>query len=71
MPGSASRCDYQSLASEEGRLFISHMGAGRLVVVDVRGASVLGDLDAFPVVAGLLPYNGFVAVRPVKEGDVR
>jgi len=47
------------------------MGAGRLVVVDVRGASVLGDLDAFPVVAGLLPYNGFVAVRPVKEGDVR
>lgn len=54
LPGSASRFDYQSLEPEAGRLFISHMGAGRLVVVDVRGARVLSDLDGFPVVTGVL-----------------
>jgi DNA-binding beta-propeller fold protein YncE len=30
------------------------MGAGRLVVVDVWGARVLGDLNGFPVVTGVL-----------------
>lgn len=54
LPGSASRFDYQSLEPEAGRLFISHMWAGRLVVVDVRAPRVLGDLDGFPVVTGVL-----------------
>src|SRR5256885_5453045 len=36
LPGSASRFDYQSLEPTSGRLFISHMGAGQLVVFDVR-----------------------------------
>src|SRR2546422_296208 len=35
LPGSASRFDYQSLEPASGRLFVSHMGAGRLVVFDV------------------------------------
>src|SRR6266576_3604644 len=44
LPGSASRFDYQSLESGPGRLFISHMGAGQLVVFDVRAGRVIANL---------------------------
>lgn len=54
LPGSASRFDYQSLEPASGRLFLSHMGAGRLVVFDVRAERVLGDLEGFPTVTGVL-----------------
>jgi len=54
LPGSASRFDYQSLESGSGRLFISHMGAGQLVVFDVRARKVIGNLDGFPTVTGVL-----------------
>src|SRR3989442_952497 len=52
LPGNASRFDYQSLESASGRLFISHMGAGQLVVFDVRAGRVIGNLDGFPTVTG-------------------
>src|SRR6266550_261537 len=54
LPGSASRFDYQSLEPASGRLFISHMGAGQLVVFDVRAGRVIGNLDGFPTVTGVL-----------------
>jgi len=54
LPGSASRFDYQSLESASGRLFISHMGAGQLLVFDVRAGKVIGNLDGFPTVTGVL-----------------
>src|SRR5213594_559883 len=54
LPGSASRFDYQSLEPASGRLFISHMGAGQLVVVDVHAGRVIGNLDGFPTVTGVL-----------------
>src|SRR5438105_8528378 len=54
LPGSASRFDYQSLEPASGRLFISHMGAGELVVFDVRAGKVIGNLDGFPTVTGVL-----------------
>src|SRR3989454_7161873 len=54
LPGSASRFDYQSLAPASGRLFISHMGAGQLVVFDVRARRVIANLDGFPTVTGVL-----------------
>ena len=54
LPGSASRFDYQSLEPASGRLFVSHMGAGRLVVFDVRAGRVIADLDGFPTVTGVL-----------------
>ena len=69
LPGSASRFDYQSLEPEAGRLFVSHMGAGRLVVVDVRGARVLGDLDGFPVVTGVLAVPAEHRVYASATGD--
>src|SRR5256885_3565570 len=54
LPRSASRFDYQSLEPASGRLFISHMGAGQLVVFDVRAGRVIGNLDGFPSVTGAL-----------------
>ena len=54
LPGSASRFDYQSLEASTGRLFISHMGAGQLVVFDVHAGKVIGNLDGFPTVTGVL-----------------
>jgi len=54
LPGSASRFDYQSLESASGRLFISHMGAGQLVVFDAQAGKVIGNLDGFPTVTGVL-----------------
>src|SRR2546427_9573894 len=54
LPGSGSRFDYQSLAPASGRLFISHMGAGQLVVFDVRAGRVISNLDGFPTVTGVL-----------------
>src|SRR5437667_886965 len=54
LPGSASRFDYQSLEPASGRLFLSHMGAGQLVVFDVRAGHVIANLDGFPTVTGVL-----------------
>src|SRR3989475_8295229 len=54
LPGSASRFDYQSLEPASGRLFISHMGAGQLVVFDVRAGRAIANLDGFPTVTGVL-----------------
>ena len=49
-----SRFDYESLDPETGRLFIAKMGAGQLVVFDVRSATVIAQLDGFPKVTGVL-----------------
>src|SRR2546426_11107243 len=54
LPGSASRFDYQSLELTSGRLFMSHMGAGQLVVFDVRAGRVIANLDGFPTVTGVV-----------------
>lgn len=54
LPGSASRFDYQSLAAPSGHLYIAHMGAGQLVVFDVRAGRVIANLDGFPTVTGVL-----------------
>src|SRR2546430_10678392 len=54
LPGSASRFVYQSL-EPSGRLFISHMGAGQLVVFEVRTGKATGNPDGLPPVPGVLP----------------
>jgi len=54
LPGAAARFDYQSLDSTTGRLYISHMNAGRLVVFDTRAGRVVADLPGFPRATGVL-----------------
>ncbi|HXH61856.1 MAG TPA: YncE family protein [Fimbriimonadaceae bacterium] len=62
LPGSATRFDYQSLDSTSGLLYVSHMGAGRLVVFDTKRRKVVADLPEFPLVTGVLavPQEGKV-----------
>src|SRR2546426_741418 len=69
LPGNASRFDYQSLESASGRLFISHMGAGQLVVFDVRAGRVIGNLDGFPTVTGVLAVPGERRAYASATGD--
>jgi DNA-binding beta-propeller fold protein YncE len=54
LPGGASRFDYQSLDTQRGRLFIAHMGAGQVVVVDVTAQTVVGVIKELPGVTGVL-----------------
>src|SRR5947207_10882603 len=44
LPGSPSRFDYQSIDPAAGRLYISHMGAGHLVVFNLDSSRVIGDV---------------------------
>jgi DNA-binding beta-propeller fold protein YncE len=53
MPGPAVRFDYQSLDTTADRLYIAHMGAGTLLVVDVKNQRVVADLSGFPDVHGV------------------
>ncbi len=54
LPGGTTRFDYQSFDPKTGRLFISHMGDGHLVVFDVRRDRVVADMPGFPTVTGVL-----------------
>src|SRR5213594_158513 len=69
LPGSRSRFDYQSLESASGQLFISHMGAGQLVVFDVHAGKVIGNLDGFPTVTGVLAVPAEHRVYASAAGD--
>ena len=62
LPGAASRFDYQSLDAKSGRLYLSHMGAGTLVVFDTNTNKVIADLPGYPTVTGVLaiPEEGKV-----------
>jgi DNA-binding beta-propeller fold protein YncE len=53
MPGPAVRFDYQSLDTESGRLYISHMNADQLVVFDTAKREVVANLDGFKRVHGV------------------
>jgi DNA-binding beta-propeller fold protein YncE len=53
--GAASdRMDYQSLDATTGRLYISQMGAGKLLVFDVTHKKLLSAIDGFPKTTGVL-----------------
>jgi DNA-binding beta-propeller fold protein YncE len=54
----AGRIDYQSLA--DGRLYVSMMGAGKLLVFDTSQNQVVKQLDGFPKTTGVLAAGGRV-----------
>lgn len=54
VPGSVGRFDYQSLDTASGRLYVSQMGAGRLLVFDTRANHVVASLPGFPRATGVL-----------------
>jgi YVTN family beta-propeller protein len=54
LPGGATRFDYQSLDPATGRLYLSHMGDGDVVVFDTKTNKVLANVPGFPTVTGVL-----------------
>jgi YVTN family beta-propeller protein len=54
LPGGTTRFDYQSLDPKSGRLYLSHMGDGNVVVFDTKTNKVLANVPGFPVVTGVL-----------------
>src|SRR5215470_9953952 len=54
LPGGTTRFDYQSLDPKTGRLYLSHMGDGNLVVLDIKTNKVLANIPGFPTVTGVL-----------------
>ena len=53
LPGPANRFDYQSVDPAAGRLYLSHMNAGRLVVFDLDSGRVLREVEGVPRVTGV------------------
>ncbi|PYP75425.1 MAG: YncE family protein [Gemmatimonadetes bacterium] len=53
LPGPTNRFDYQSVDPAAGRLYISHMNAGRLVVFDLDSARVVREVEGLPRVTGV------------------
>src|SRR5712691_5447889 len=54
LPGSPVRFDYQSIDPTSRRLYISHMGAGQLVVFDLATGRVQGIVRELPRITGVL-----------------
>jgi DNA-binding beta-propeller fold protein YncE len=69
LPGSTSRFDYQSLDPTTGRLYIAHMGAGQVVVVDIANRTVVGTVDNLPKVTGVLAVPDLHRVYAAVAGD--
>lgn len=53
LPGPANRFDYQSIDPAKGRLYISHMNAGRVVVFDLDSSRVVAEVSGTPRVTGI------------------
>ena len=49
-----SRFDYQSIDPSTGRLAISKMGSGKLLLFDTRNQKLVSELDNFPKITGVL-----------------
>ncbi|HEU5237949.1 MAG TPA: YncE family protein [Pyrinomonadaceae bacterium] len=54
LPGGTTRFDYQSIDPKTGRLYLSHMGDGNVVVFDTKTNKVLANIPGFPTVTGVL-----------------
>lgn len=53
LPGPANRFDYQSIDPTAGRLYMSHMNAGKVVVFDLNSSRVVGEVNGTPRVTGI------------------
>src|SRR5438045_83754 len=54
LTGGATRLDYQSLDSENGRLYIAHLGSDLMTVFDVNKQTIVGDVKDLKRVHGVL-----------------
>src|SRR5437763_17219441 len=70
LPGAANRFDYASLDPGRGLLYLNHMGAGEVVVFDIRARKVAAGLKGFPTCTGsrAVPALDRVAVSTAGDG---
>ena len=54
LTGGTTRLDYQSLDSDNGRLYIAHLGSDLMTVFDVNKQTVVGDVKDLKKVHGVL-----------------
>jgi DNA-binding beta-propeller fold protein YncE len=54
LPGGPTRFDYQWVDPGSGRLYIAHLGAGSVVVFDLRAGGVVGVIEGLPAVHGVV-----------------
>jgi hypothetical protein len=59
LPGAAVRFDYQTLDLRTDRLYIAHMGAGEVVVFNVKSRRVEGTIGGLPGVTGVWSVPAF------------
>lgn len=69
LPGPAVRFDYQSLDVSDGRLYIAHMNADQLVVIDTKKREVVANLDGFHRVHGVLAVPELGRIFASVTGD--
>jgi hypothetical protein len=71
LPGSASRFDYQSIDTTTDRLYISHMGAGEMVVFDLKTRQVVGPSATSRGPQGCWPSPPSVRSSPPSPAIIR
>ncbi len=54
LTGGATRLDYQNVDSENGRLYIAHLGSDLMTVFDVNNQKMVGDVKGLKRVHGVL-----------------
>src|SRR6267154_50352 len=54
LTGGTTRLDYQSLDSDNGRLYIAHLGSDLMTVFDVNNQTIVGDVKDLRRVHGVL-----------------
>ncbi len=72
LDGGATRFDYQSIDPQRGLLFIAHLGAGQVVVFDLRQQKVIATIPGVAGVHGLLavPDTGRVYAAATDTHEV-
>ena len=69
LPGPPNRFDYQSIDAARGRLYISHMNAGRVVVFDLDSTRVISEVNGTPRVTGIWAVPEHQTVYASAAGD--
>lgn len=69
LPGAPSRFDYQSIDTTANRLYLSHMGAGELLAVDLATRSVVGRIPNLPRVTAVWAVPRLGKVYASVPGD--
>lgn len=59
LPGPANRFDYQSVDPASGRLYLSHMNAGQLIVFDLNASKVVAEVSGLPRATGVWAVPAF------------